>query len=393
MNSKIAVLIFVIAAVLLGLSVSHPSTLIFDEQFYVPAARSFLQGTGDSNYQHPPLAKELMALSLFAVGDSAWGWRLGSVLAGAAALAAVYFLAGFFFENVFSLAAVLLVFTNGLFFTLSRLAMLEVFWLSLSLWGLVFFLRGGKHTWVAGALLGLALAAKWAALIPLLICAGLFCLSPQRKFKTGGVFLFSLLIFYVLPFVGSLTPFHWDSFLQAQANMWHFHRPDQLLPNLSYEGTSPWWQWPWQLQPEWLAILPTTPPNPSHFLGVMIFNNPVISIAGWIGLLILLKELVQKRTKASCVLISLVLVPWLFWALAQRPVTYFYYYLPSSVFLSLTAVYGLQKIPAKHRRWALSSVCALAVVVFLYHWPLLMGFELSRGEFDSLYPYFRLLGD
>src|SRR5262249_40909873 len=66
---------------------------IYDEQCYVSSARAFLSGTGDTNPEHPPLGKLLIALSMKAFGDNPFGWRSASVLAGAAIVVGMFYLA------------------------------------------------------------------------------------------------------------------------------------------------------------------------------------------------------------------------------------------------------------------------------------------------------------
>ncbi|MHB8891990.1 MAG: glycosyltransferase family 39 protein [Candidatus Limnocylindrales bacterium] len=77
--------------------------LIFDEAYYVNAARTLLgwpvaEGAHyagslaglDPNTEHPPLGKLLIALSMAVFGDNGVGWRVPSVVAGMIALAATY---------------------------------------------------------------------------------------------------------------------------------------------------------------------------------------------------------------------------------------------------------------------------------------------------------------
>jgi dolichyl-phosphate-mannose--protein O-mannosyl transferase len=58
--------------------VSNPDKLYFDEVHYVPAAKQMLNGDSAAprlNPMHPPLAKQMIALSINVLGDTPLGWR------------------------------------------------------------------------------------------------------------------------------------------------------------------------------------------------------------------------------------------------------------------------------------------------------------------------------
>jgi dolichyl-phosphate-mannose-protein mannosyltransferase len=77
-------------ALLVG--VTTPEKFYFDEAHYVPAARAMLEPVLPSlllNPMHPPLAKELMAVSIRVFGDVPLGWRYPSVLFGSLAIVAM----------------------------------------------------------------------------------------------------------------------------------------------------------------------------------------------------------------------------------------------------------------------------------------------------------------
>lgn len=80
-----------------------PHTLIFDESYYVNAARVIAgveppKGAPyhgapkgkDPNAEHPQLAKLAMAAGIDVFGDTALGWRIGSIVFGTIALLALY---------------------------------------------------------------------------------------------------------------------------------------------------------------------------------------------------------------------------------------------------------------------------------------------------------------
>ena len=93
-NAAIAVIIFIAAHFVLLIGVTTPEKFYFDEVHYVPAARQMLEPVMSQpmlNPMHPPLAKQLIALSIRSFGDGPLGWRYPGVLFGALAVVAVYF--------------------------------------------------------------------------------------------------------------------------------------------------------------------------------------------------------------------------------------------------------------------------------------------------------------
>src|SRR4051794_23839377 len=70
-----ALLILGIAHVALMVGLASPPKFVFDEVHYVPAARQMLglaPATPQLNPMHPPLVKELIALSIRTFGDDAF---------------------------------------------------------------------------------------------------------------------------------------------------------------------------------------------------------------------------------------------------------------------------------------------------------------------------------
>ncbi|MGB3167665.1 MAG: glycosyltransferase family 39 protein, partial [Alteraurantiacibacter sp.] len=124
LNAGVALAFFALGAWRLGI----PTAPYFDEIHYLPAARAVLDLQLATNVEHPPLAKQIMALGIALFGDNPWGWRLPSLAFGTLALFAA--MRGAWFSSrtrMASLLTGLFVGTNYLLFVHARIAMLDVF--------------------------------------------------------------------------------------------------------------------------------------------------------------------------------------------------------------------------------------------------------------------------
>jgi len=105
--------------------VTTPEKFYFDEVHYVPAARQMLEPVIPSpplNPMHPPLAKELMAVSIRVFGDVPLGWRYPSVLFGSLAIVAIYLCGlALFTAQGPAVASALIAFFNQMVFVQSRI--------------------------------------------------------------------------------------------------------------------------------------------------------------------------------------------------------------------------------------------------------------------------------
>ena len=179
-TTVIAVIIFIVAHFALLVGVTTPERFYFDEVHYVPAARQMLEPVMPNpmlNPMHPPLAKQLMALSIRTFGDVPLGWRYPGVLFGALSIVAVYLCGlALFAAQGPAVAASLLAFFNQMLFVQSRIAMLDIFALAFGLFAIAAFMHGFRkarpHLWfaLAGLAFGLSAACKWSGLFALAVC-------------------------------------------------------------------------------------------------------------------------------------------------------------------------------------------------------------------------------
>jgi len=156
------------------------NSLIFDEAYYVNAARILLGWTVepgahyagataglDPNMEHPPLGKLILALSMLIFGDNGIGWRIPSVIAGMTALGAVYMIVRAAGETAWLaiLAVGLLAFDN-LTLVHGRIGTLDMLVLAPILVGAWLALR---DRWVlAGVFMALGMLVKLTAIYGLL---------------------------------------------------------------------------------------------------------------------------------------------------------------------------------------------------------------------------------
>ena len=173
-------------------------SLIFDEFYYVNAGRVILgwpQTPGsngkvpypgaapgiDPNREHLPLAKLIIAFSMWIQGDNAYGWRVPSVISGTASILLFYLLIkrlGKSPRRAF-LATFLLSFEN-LIFVHSRIATLDIFMLTFML--LAFYLYLDGRELLSGVALALSTLCKISGVYGLLtlICYEYLQNLPQK---------------------------------------------------------------------------------------------------------------------------------------------------------------------------------------------------------------------
>lgn len=172
---RVGAIIFVIAFALRVLWLNLPGkSLVFDEAYYVNAARVILgwpAGTHyadstlflDPNTEHPPLGKLLIAGSMLIFGDNGLGWRLPSVIAAMIALGAVWQIVRTLDRSAWlAVLVVTLTAFDNLTFVHGRIGTLDILVLAPMLVGSWLALR---HRWIlAGVAMGIALLIKITAL-------------------------------------------------------------------------------------------------------------------------------------------------------------------------------------------------------------------------------------
>lgn len=397
----------VLAATLLFLfHIGEPAGYVLDEAYYVPVARELRATLVDSNFEHPPLGKFLIAASLDWFGDEPPGWRVMNAIFGAVTLGAIYLWArALFSERRAALMTVALSAVDHHVYVMSRVAMLDGY--------MVAFMTGGLAAWawaeradvasrrrsllmaLSGALLGLSTASKWAGLFAVgwVGCMALLAgewKRPRRLLVTLGVLPVG---FYSATFLPLFCAPDGPAF--SLSELWAMQGrmlEGQLNVGTEHDYNAAWWTWPLMLRPMWFAFAPD--PEPGYVRGVLMLGNPLLM---WGGLIFLALTVIAWLRRASKIARHITLgfaflyLPWL---LVPRSVLYYYYYYPAALLLGFAAsavFLERRSCPDAPRRAAWERLewlwIVLCVNVFVWFFPVLAGLRIN-GEMLRRWAWF-----
>ncbi|MEK7513828.1 MAG: glycosyltransferase family 39 protein [Patescibacteria group bacterium] len=338
-------------------TLANPAAYIFDEVYHVPAIKAIAVGNPDPfnpfaqapepntayDWLHPPVAKLIQAISVNVFGANSFGWRFPSALFGTLSIAALYYFTLTVFKKPqLALAAAALFSLDNLQFTMSRIAMNDIFVTTWIILALAFFF---KRQWrLIAVFTGLALATKHSALF--LYPIYLIYLVPEfLKKPSFKVFLKYLLTFILIPlliYFLSYSPMFlqgktWTDFVNLHKQIYYYQT--HLTATHGYQSAA--WQWPLLIRPVWFHVA---------YLGDKIANiynlgNPAIF---WGGLIAVMYVLIQGLSFATAkvrpywfILISYfsLFLPWL---LSPR-ILFLHHYLPALPFLCVLLASVLPK--------------------------------------------------
>ena len=396
LNVVVVVIVFLAAHLALLVGVTTPEKFYFDEVHYVPAARQMLQPVMPRpmlNPMHPPLAKQLMALSIRTFGDGPLGWRYPSVLFGALAIVAMYLCGlALFAAQGPALASALLAFFNQMVFVQSRIAMLDIFALAFGLFAIAAFIRGFRkqrpHVWfvLAGFAFGLSTACKWSGLFALAICIAIVAVirlmqSWRTQFADGNTddwyqpdlwpdfrYYHFAVCFVLIPAVVYLATFvplyglSLPDILEAQRKIFNDNTTTAIA---GHTYMSAWPSWPFLVRPVWYLFDKI---GEDRIAAVLFLGNPLVLWPALPALAICLRDWIATRRTEPFLILSFYVGPWLAWALLPRTLGFIYYYLPSATVASLALVYVLRR--GNSPRWLLWVFVAIAFAGFAVMLPI-----------------------
>lgn len=396
----IAVAIFLAAHLALLIGLVTPEKFVFDEVHYVPAARQMLGSTPSQpmlNPMHPPLAKELIAVSIAAFGDNAFGWRYPATLFGALAIVAIYLCGlALFAAQGPAIAAALIAAFNQMLYVQARIAMLDIFALGLDLLAIAAFMHGFRRDRpqalfaLAGSLFGVAAACKWSGLFPLGVCIVIVAVirlmqgwhtlfadaKPDDWYRPdrwpGFRAHHAALCFALLPAVtyfATFVPLYGLSLpdlIEAQRRIFADNTTTAIA---GHTYMSSWPSWPLLARPVWFLFDKTTDDNVA---AIVFLGNPLVAWPALLALVVVLRDFIVVRRWDAFLIAAFYFGLWLAWALLPRTLGFIYYYLPAATAASLALVYVLRRdgLPC----WVLWAYVGFAAIGFAVMLPISAAF-------------------
>jgi dolichyl-phosphate-mannose-protein mannosyltransferase len=382
-----ATLIGAAAQFLFTLNIARPSILVFDETHYVPAARKLLALSGPTNIEHPLLGKSLIAAGIALSGDNQLGWRVPSALAATAVVLGVFWILWVLFhDRRTAIFGALFTMLNFTVFIQGRIGMLDGFMAAFLVLAMLALLRSAYappdrvwRRWILGSvLLGLAVGVKWAA-APYVAWVALGFVAVrwrdgnvQRHWAgmatlpalatLGVVSIISYLLTFAPAFFYTFQPMTLAELIPFQKLM--YLQQTQILPPHPYQSS--WWSWPLMIRPIWYLYEQADGAQ----RGILLLGNPAILWGGLVAVAWCAWAGMQRRAWKLLGIASVWIASILVWAIIPKSLGFFYYYYPSTIWLSLALAAAAHHLRARHRHWD-EAYLATAAMLFVYFYPII----------------------
>jgi dolichyl-phosphate-mannose-protein mannosyltransferase len=402
-------------------NIQFPRGVNFDEFHYVPSAKQWLALKTNQNWEHPPLAKEIMAVGIGVWGDRPIGWRFMSTVFGSLTLVAMYLWGFALFKNEQSaLWVALICLFNQMLYVQSRIGMLDTFMFAFIAWAMFTFtvawdLNGGekkralRYWQLTGVFLGLATACKWFAVMPWAMMIGLVVgaaifknwktkfdnprptdwYSPQMlNGITLGDWIICLGVIPIVVYFLTFIPYFFvegqnmgflDLF-RMQKTMWD----GQGRVVNSHPYMSQWPGWALMARPIWYAF-DKEGAHQEIVRGVIFLGNPLIIWSGIAAFFVCLWGWLVERRKDAFLVSMAYVTFYLSWAVIPRKVSFYYYYYPAGMSLSLALAYSFERLEAYSKAafaiWARWVFLGAAAALFIYFFPISAALRIQAGSF------------
>ena len=378
-------------------------TFIFDEVYYVDGARDLLKfgvevtGNNPEFIVHPPIGKWLIALGIQLFGDSAFGWRFTSAVAGSVMILLIALIAHRLFRNplLTGLASALMA-VDGMALVHSRTALLDNFLALFILIATYFFIR--RQYWWTAIALGIALGIKWSAIYFILVF-GVIALYRAFTHHTGkalirptleriGQFVLLPTGIYLISWIGwfnSQRGWARDYSANVLTSFVHYHQ--QILnfhTSLTEKHTYQANPWSWLIMGRPTSFFYQSPKGcgaDSCSQEILALGTPLLWWSATIALSVVVglwirAALMRRIEPALTIIVAGMTAGYLPWFFYQSRTVFTFYAIVFQPFLILALVYCAQLIRSKFGRRGEIVIAAgilLIALNFLYFLPIYMG--------------------
>lgn len=378
-------------------------TFIFDEVYYVDGARDLLKfgvevtGNNPEFVVHPPIGKWLIALGIQLFGDSAFGWRFTTAVAGSVMILLIALIAHRLFRNplLTGLASALMA-VDGLALVHSRTALLDNFLALFILTATYFFIR--RQYWWTAIALGIALGIKWSAIYFILVF-GVIALYRAFTHHTGkalirptleriGQFVLLPTGIYLISWIGwfnSQRGWARDYSANVLTSFVHYHQ--QILnfhTSLTEKHTYQANPWSWLIMGRPTSFFYQSPKGcgaDSCSQEILALGTPLLWWSATIALSVVVglwirAALMRRIEPALTIIVAGMTAGYLPWFFYQSRTVFTFYAIVFQPFLILALVYCAQLIRSRYGRRGEIVIAAgilLITLNFLYFLPIYMG--------------------
>lgn len=378
-------------------------TFIFDEVYYVDGARDLLKfgvevtGNKPEFIVHPPIGKWLIALGIQLFGDSAFGWRFTTAVAGSVMILLIALIAHRLFRNplLTGLASALMA-VDGLALVHSRTALLDNFLALFILTATYFFIR--RQYWWTAIALGIALGIKWSAIYFILVF-GVIALYRAFTHHTGkalirptleriGQFVLLPTGIYLISWIGwfnSQRGWARDYSANVLTSFVHYHQ--QILnfhTSLTEKHTYQANPWSWLIMGRPTSFFYQSPKGcgaDSCSQEILALGTPLLWWSATIALSVVVglwirAALMRRIEPALTIIVAGMTAGYLPWFFYQSRTVFTFYAIVFQPFLILALVYCAQLIRSRYGRRGEIVIAAgilLITLNFLYFLPIYMG--------------------
>jgi len=404
---------------------TYMNGMYFDEIYHGRTGYEFLCGITPYETTHPPLGKEIISASIFALGMTPFGWRFIGALTGVIMLIVLYiFIKNMFGKTPVAICGTLLLGFDFMRFVQTRIATIDTYGVFFILLAYFFMYRyittdaeaPFKKSLVplalSGAAFGAGCASKWITAYAGLGLAAIYIvrfIHLYKYYRGNGLqgfrahltktLLFSVLFFGVVPvaiYCLSYIPYGLAQDMTIEGGMLWDSRFYSLIWNnqvfmLDYHGmlisqhiySSVWWQWILDARPILYVSSFNYGNNFKSTFGA--FGNPVVWWGGFVAVVVMAVQSIKSRDgKALFILIGYLsqLLPWI----AISRVVFIYHYFPSTLFLVLALSHVFNTILERahgHYKQAVYGYTAATGTTFAMFYPALTGIYVPNWYFTS----------